>query len=76
MTKPAQILGYEMTPKQKAFVAKAKRKGFEPYFTYSELLMFGEKCPAVNHSPGDFWFKGASQDSMGFDKVTYMPRRV
>lgn len=69
MNKPT----YELTTKQKAFVRKAKAEGFEVYYTYSGRGMFGRQCPAVNHKRADFGFKGASQDSMGLDQVTYMP---
>ena len=65
---------YELSDKQKRFVNKAKREGFEVYYTYSGRGMFGKQCPAVNHDPGEFGFKGASQDSMGLGVVTYMPR--
>lgn len=63
--------GYELSPGQKRFVAKAKREGFEVDYGYSGRGMFGRKCPAVRCRHGEFGFRGASTDSMGLGIVVY-----
>lgn len=64
---------YELTAKQKKFVAKAKKEGFTVDYGYSGRFMYGRKCPSVVCHPGEFGFKGCSVDNMAFDMVYYMP---
>lgn len=64
---------YELSDKQKSFVRKAKKEGFEVNYSYSGRGMFGRKCPSVVCRRGEFGFKGCSVDNMGLDMVYYMP---
>jgi hypothetical protein len=64
---------YELSLKQKRFVAKAKREGFRVDYGYSGRFMYGRKCPAVVAPNGCFGYKGCSVDNMGLDMVYYMP---
>lgn len=73
MSKFFDLYGYELTPTQKRFVAKAKREGFEVSYTYSGRGMYGRKCPAVVCKSGQFGYKGCRSDNMGLDMVYYMP---
>lgn len=66
---------YQLTDKQKKFVAAAKRSGLadDIYYTYSGRCMFGRQCPAVNVRYTDE-FKGYekfNRDQMGLGMVIY-----
>jgi hypothetical protein len=65
---------YELSKKQKSFVRKAKKMGFEVTYDYSGRFMYGAKCPAVYLDRYEtFSFKGARVDNMGLGMVVYYP---
>lgn len=72
MARPSKY-PYKLSTRQKNFVRKAEKEGFDIRWDYSGRFMFGEKCPAVVCKAGSFGYRGALQDSMGLDVVIYMP---
>jgi hypothetical protein len=71
---PRSKPNYDLTSKQKAFVAHAEREGYDIDYYYSGRGMFGQHCPAVRlkrDQVGEFGHKGASRDSLGMGEVIY-----